>query len=419
MKFRTGYRILLCGAAAVLSVIFAGCSFSGQKDIVEGFSVEKYEERFAGDRISISGYGDQYKQEAEKVLGTEYENFNYEGCEFLDLPETEELEVLAGMEHGITVQESWDTIENWLESIGKLDEIDMKSEVRVATEQLGTDENDEWYLFYEHMSELDSGKGAFINSNQCHIQIVADGIYSMSDGKITQYLNRTSSAAGDAFGPDEEDLVERGTFAEMKDKTYRLIDGDLSVEEGAELVKAYFLAGTPFPLEEGVSIDIPMVSVYKLGDVYEYDYTLRRIYNGVPFIYYTGVHINYETGNYYSMRSDSKHAYVADESGVTAFCGNNESEKLVSLVKGEDIIGIECMAEILSQGFGSSMDIRIDTVDMVYVPLSFDYLEDPEAKIIFPCWQFAGRNMTKGEDIRIYADVFTGDIYYHTYREEE
>ena len=43
------------------------------------------------------------------------------------MPETDELYVMEGGVHGITTQESWDTIKDWLESIGKLDTTDMDS----------------------------------------------------------------------------------------------------------------------------------------------------------------------------------------------------------------------------------------------------------------------------------------------------
>lgn len=89
--------------------------------------------------------------------------------------------------HGITTQESWDTIKDWLESIGKLDTTDMDSEVRIINSDLGMDDTKETPYSYpalkDHM-DLASGAGALVNTNECHIQIADNGIYSMSDGKI-------------------------------------------------------------------------------------------------------------------------------------------------------------------------------------------------------------------------------------------
>ena len=59
------------------------------------------------------------------------------------MPETDELYVMEGGVHGITTQESWDTIKDWLESIGKLDTTDMDSEVRIVNSDLGMDDTKE------------------------------------------------------------------------------------------------------------------------------------------------------------------------------------------------------------------------------------------------------------------------------------
>ena len=317
----------------------------------------------------------------------------------------------------IPMQESWDTIEAWLKSIGKSDEVDMKKEVRIATEQLGTDENEDWFLLYDHMSELDSGTGAFLSNNKCHILILANGICSMSDGKITEYMGYTTKAKHDALGTNTEDVVETGTFSGMKDKTYELIDGELSVQEGSELVKEYFMAGTPFPCADNVTIDIPEVNVFRLGDVYGYDYMLRRAYCSVPFVYMD--YGNFQVDADYSPCGDIKHAYVVDDSGVTSFVGYNEAEKLISLAVGQDIIGLEQMAEMVSEKLASSISVHVESAGLVYFPVHFDSFESEESNLIIPCWEIAGTDGSNGKGIRIYCDVFTGDVYYYTFRMEE
>ena len=39
------------------------------------------------------------------------------------------------------------------------------------------------------------------------------------------------------------------------------------------------------------------------------------------------------------------------------------------------------------------------------------------AKYYLPAWQFDGINRTKDENIRMYLDAFTGEVYYYTYGE--
>lgn len=424
-------RRFYCGfAAAALAIGLVGCqnsdpsaqeSMSGfqisepEKRITE-LSMEKYAENLAENRTAISGYETQYQEEMKAIKESRYDNFHYENCRFAEFPDIDELEVLECQDHGITVQESWDTIEQWLESIGKLDKIDMKKEVRVVSEQLGTDENDEYFLFYDHMSELDSGKGAFINNNLCHMQIV-DGIYSMSDGKITEYLGYSTKADDDALGVNEQEVIESGTYTEMENKTYELIDGTMSVQECAQLVKDFFLAGTPFPCADGITVDIPEVRVFRLGDVYGYDFMVRRVYNQVPFAYMD--YGAYQFDGTYFPDGDIKHAYVADSSGVTAFAGYNESEKLVLLASGDEIIGAEQTVKNLSEDFASSVNVHVESMGLTYFPVQFSYFKDTDARVVLPCWEIAGTDGSNGKEIRIYCDVFTGEIYYYTFRTEE
>ena len=418
--------------ACVLGVILAG-SLSGcsrqpardpEKEPVPGaagqekpelkFSVEKYRERILADRVDLSEYKSSYWEEAERVAGTDYGNVHFEGCEFLDLPDTEELEMMAGLDHGITVEESWDTVAEWLKRIGKQDVVDMKQDLRVVSPQFETDDSKEppyYYAgFYEHMDEMESGSGALVNCNQCHIQIAGNGIYSMSDGKITEYLGLETRSIRDALGNNLGDMVESGTLAELENKSYKLPDGKLTVGEGAGLVKKFFQSGTPFPCEDGLSVDVPEASICRLGDVHVYDYMVRRIYRGVPFVYMDYGSYRFDGG--YMIGGDIKHAYVVDDTGVTAFAGYNEAERLVPLIKDRNIIGVRQMAEILGEKLAPHVNIHATSVGLAYLPVVFG--EGSKEHIIFPCWQLTGESRTKGRHIGVFVDAFTGEIYYYT-----
>ncbi len=419
-------KFLACIITAILAGSLSGCKTSGQEKTpvsdTKGqnglqlqYSVEKYKDQMVQDRVALTEYQSSYKEEAASIRKTEYPNVHFENCEFIDLPQVDELEMLVGKERGMSVQESWDTITNWLEEIGKPDAIDMKHDVRVVTMQFETDDTKEppymYPGFYEHMSELESGNGALVNCNQCHMQIAGNGIYSMSDGKITEYLGLKTKSIGDALGAHMEDVVEAGTLSQFNGRKYELTDGKLSVQKGAQLVKDYFLAGTPFACKEGISVDIPWVQVCRLKkDVYAYDYMVRRVYRGVPFVYMD--HGSYRYDGNYTIGGDSKHAYVIDHAGVTAYHGYNEAEKLIPLVADRKIISVKQMAEILEKGLAPHVDIHVTSVGLAYLPVVFD--SNYEERMIFPCWQLTGDSQTKGRHIGVFVDAFTGEIYYFT-----
>ena len=255
----------------------------------EAYDIEHYKEGLCGGRISIEECAEQYSKDIEAVKASDYRNLSFDSCQFDELPEFDELYVMAEEDHGITTQESWDYLEEWLDSIGKRDLVDMEKEVRIVTPEVEWDETQEFPYSYpalcEHM-DLSSGGGAFITTTDCHMQISYDGAYSMSDGKMKQYLQDESlDASHGALGAYSEDIIEEGPVSELSDKSWPLISGDLTVGEGAELVKSYFEAGTPFPIQDGVSLKVPEVRVFTLGDVYGYDYFIQRIYKGIPIAY--------------------------------------------------------------------------------------------------------------------------------------
>ena len=377
------------------------------------FSVEKYREKMLPDRGELAGYESRYREEAAWLLKKDYGNVDFENCEFLDLPKTGEVEMMAGLERGITVQESWDTVAEWLERIGKQDAVDMKKDLRVVSPQFDTDDRKKmpyYYAgYYEHMDEMESGAGALVNSGQCHMQITGDGISSMSDGKITEYLGLETRSLRDALGDNLGAVVESGTLAELEKKSYKLPGGKLTVGEGSELVKEYFQSGTPFPCEPDISVDVPEASICRLGDAHVYDYTVRRVYRGIPFVY-MDYGRNIDRG--YLIQADVKHAYVVDDAGVTAFAGYNEAEKLVPLVTDRKIIGIRQVAEILGEKLAPHVTIHATSAELVYLPVVFG--DNYEERMIFPCWQLTGESKTGGRHFAVYVDAFTGEIYYYT-----
>lgn len=424
MKHSIWQRFASCGMAVVLVCAMSGCEKSQEEGApavetaeVEdiSFSVKDYERKISSDRVPVSGYAERYKDETQTVRNAEYKNLNFADCDFQEFPDADYVKLLVGQEHGISVEESWDTIKQWLEDIGREESIDMEEEVRVVSPQLGFDANGEYFRFYEHMDDLESGDGAHIMSDLCHIQITTNGIYSMSNGKITEYLGKNTGAINDAMGEYAKDVVEAGTLSELQDKKYQVINTEMTVGEGAQIVESYFSGGTPFSCEEGVEVDVPEASVFRLGDVYGFDYMVRRVYGSVPFAYMD--HGSYDLYDGNLVSADIKHAYVVDSSGVAAYAGYNEAERLKPLVTENHILGLEKSMEIMSKKLAPQMDVTVESAGLVYLPMEFEYSKNPEERIIFPCWQVEGTNRTKGERIKIYLDVLTSDIYYCMWEE--
>jgi hypothetical protein len=377
---------------------------------IEMYDIQGYQERLFANRESILQCIENYGQDVASVKDAEYSNFDFSSCSFSDIPEFEKLYVLMETDHGITTEESWNYIEQWLESIGKSDLMDMEKEVRIVSPELEWEDSEDYPYNYPALSEhmdLSSGEGAFVDTIDCHIQMSVDGVYSMSDGKMNSYLHDSSLAHLGALAEYSGNVVAEGEVSELSDESYPLVSGNLTIGEGAKLVKKYFETETPFPPADGVTINVPKVSVFTFGDVYGYDYWVQRVYKGVPIV--CGGYKTYVSGSVGMPDEDTKDAYVIDDEGSTAYAGKDASAVLTELYSDDMMIGFEQSVQMLSEKMAS----RVEVVEagLVYAPVSFD---EGISETIFPCWMVNGINLIKDEEIVIYIDVFTGEIYYYT-----
>ena len=156
-------------------------------------------------------------------------------------------------------------IEQWLEDVGKRDLVDMEKEVRIATPELECDDTKEFPYFYpalaEHM-DLKNAAGAFLSTEDCKYRVC----FSMSMGKIKNYLGKNQELADkDLNGEYTSDVVESGTLEELGDQSYPLISGELTIQEGADLLLDYFQHGTVMELPDGVPAGRLSVSADRRG----------------------------------------------------------------------------------------------------------------------------------------------------------
>ena len=124
-------------------------------------STDAYEKKLLSDRTSIKECAETYDQQINEILAQDTGKLDFSNCDFADFPDINSMKVMCTENHGITVEESWNTIEQWLKQIGKYDQVDMKNEVHVISPELGMDESKEYpdcyELFYENKARLSSG----------------------------------------------------------------------------------------------------------------------------------------------------------------------------------------------------------------------------------------------------------------------
>lgn len=414
--------IFSCGIAFLLMNVI-GCSYhyksnnvQNEQELTETESTrwldyEDYKNRLLEGRVPISDYQNDYKADIEKVCNKDYGNLSFTSTEFDEFPVTEEICLLRQEEIVLSAQEGLDMMEQWLEEIGKRDLVDMEKEVRVISDpdEVAWDETKDYPYFYPALSEhmdITNAKMTLLARKDC-FQLL---FYEQSDGKITEYLGKDQYAVTE-LDEDIQDIEVSGTLEELGTKSYPLLSGEMTIQDGADLLIDYFENGTITALAEGVTLGITGVDVFRLKDVYGYCYDLEKIYKGIPVSYVekTGFQL---VGCPYLPDDVGKIACVVDDTGVSAFRGFSESAPMTELYSDTNFLSVEDAAQLLSEKLAPGLRMEVEEVALEYSPYHAEILY--AETLLIPSWRFEGINNTKGEKLVAYVDVLTGDLYYYT-----
>ena len=79
------------------------------------------------------------------------------------------------------------------------------------------------------------------------------------------------------------------------------------------------------------------------------------------------------------------------------------------------MIDLQTAAEILEKKIARELNLRIDTVELCYLPVKLSDTDDSVGRYVCPSWGFFGEAINNGKGIRLYIDALTGDLYYYTF----
>ena len=100
---------------------------------------------------------------------------------------------------------------------------------------------------------------------------------------------------------------------------------------------------------------------------------------------------------------------------VAAYTGYSEAEQLESLIEEqEDILTLKDAVSYMSDFLASNLMFKVNKAELVYCICEYE----EENQIIYPCWQFEGINITNSQEMRVYVNALSGDVYYYSFREE-
>ncbi len=423
-------RILLSGSIVGIllgATVLTGCTndkttdteiYATEEKRTENvdFSVEEYQKSITDGRVSLKDYADQYEQETQEIQNTTYQNISFSDCFFEPFPDkAEKLNVFYTTYEKLSAQECWNAIDNWLVSIGKRAEVNMDADVRTNRAIDESKEYPECYsLMKDYLQDPDFEGHAFLTGKDYDVTASSHGgIYTMSDGKIESYFQKDDEENGIPSSNNPE-VFQVGKVSELKEVSYPLISGERTIGESAEQVRTYFESGTLFPLEKGITIDVPEVGVFHLDEnACGYEFSVRNWYENMPFLYEQRQEANAYANVYdgYSIMYPLNDAYVVDDEGVTEFfLGESTSAQIHVLYQDREMVGIRQAVDIMSQKLASFLKLEVHEVGIGYAK----YISDLEEKtdIYYPFWKFCGVNKVKNQALFVYVDMISGAVYY-------
>jgi hypothetical protein len=162
-----------------------------------------------------------------------------------------------------------------------------------------------------------------------------------------------------------------------------------------------------------MTIDVPYVSVFSIGDIYGYNFNVRRVYKGVPFLY--GDFGTFQAPEDYHIDWDIKKAYTID-GNVDAYVGFTQGFEFEDIIGPQtQIISLETATDILEEFLAKQMKIEVYDVSFMYVTIEEVSTMN---RTVYPCWVYTGHNNSDGRNIRCAVDSINGEVFYYTYLDQ-
>ena len=184
---KTGLYLITIVYTIICMIYLTGCSSQMEKDIagveppapVTGNSAvstdnekEPFQIDFFPNRTNLTEYQSRYEDETKRIKETKdgsFEKVEFEDCGFGSIQGAESVGIYRLYSEEMSAEESIETIQDWLKEIG-CEEMDLEKELRDASGQYERSSGQYPYDYpavFDYYPAFDSGKGFFINTNQC------------------------------------------------------------------------------------------------------------------------------------------------------------------------------------------------------------------------------------------------------------
>ena len=398
----------------------------GIEFIPKKFKEAEYSRHFLENRQDIKTVRETYSEKISELKKNGINSMDFSECEFVPLPDFENVCTYYLHDGEGSQEKSWNCIEYWLKKMGIYDKVNMDKEVLNESRPAMKDEeiggigkplakND-----YDFVTGKWNGTGGdafyYLNDNYGYVMVVGGTVRILSYGKVADYYcSKTGDEPARSVDPYSllgGELVEKGSYEELKNRKYELFDGDMSVEDSVKAIDEFFDFNN-----SRVGYEIYLVEVFKIIDKYVYRFHIRRTFDNIPFTWgIMGQRTDYGDTSLYSAWGDYIIAVVCDKEGLDAYYGVSDKQKFEGIIPVQSkIIDVADASEKIKSEISKEYKCKVKKVELTY--LTYELVPGNSAKgdILVPAWEFIGENLIDDNNINIYVDALTGDVCFYEY----
>ena len=386
-------------------------------------SSAEYTAHFMDCRKPVDEVIENYETDCKYLADNPQNNFTFNSLALSKIPNISDVSAFLLNEKNCTCEEAFDIIRYWLgkwQLSGDIDLMNTVKDTNRAFKGVDPDNPDRnGYFYAKEVWDLNDGSGfMFIDHDLCYIQMMGNGVGILSHGIVYDYVvEKTDGKNADKtldtyYLSDNAQTVESGTFDDMADKSYELIDGSINtVREAYDALDGFY------HFTDGIGVDVYYVDVLEVYDRYVYCFHTRRTYDGIPFT-------SMGDGNYYPqlkkflLEGDIGRLYVAKKGDVSAYLGFGARPIMTQLCEPQtEIIGVRDAMDIVYDVISNEYPCDIDSIELCMGYYKGVTPETAYLAFVPTCWEFRGHSEISDKKIKIDVDVLTGEVGFVEYFE--
>ncbi|MCH5197034.1 MAG: hypothetical protein J1F28_09975 [Oscillospiraceae bacterium] len=194
------------------------------------------------------------------------------------------------------------------------------------------------------------------------------------------------------------------------DKSFRLLDGELSVSGAVKFFEGEYFRSLPFEVDDDISFSVHGVDVYNVSDdVCAFNILFTPAYKNIP-LEYGGEYISYNNNDNYFTINGQALMIKKNDIDVALHFNPPVIEEVGEPIK--ELVSLESAADIVSEKLSQEVMFDVRSVEMIYRGKTD--LETNTA-LLNPSWKFTLFNSNDGRFYNVYIDAVSGECSYYSY----